>query len=71
MKIDLETAVKTEYESKTYHFCSAECKEKFLANPKQYAYCKDHDRLHKDQEGHQAHCGRHGHVESQQGGHGP
>jgi YHS domain-containing protein len=67
MKVDPETAIKTEYEGKTYHFCSAECKDKFLENPKQYAYCEDHDRLHKGMEGHDPKCKHHQTAGSHQG----
>jgi Cu+-exporting ATPase len=28
---------KSEYQGKTYHFCSEGCKQKFDANPQQYA----------------------------------
>ena len=29
-------AATTEYAGDTYHFCSAECKEKFIADPERY-----------------------------------
>jgi Cu+-exporting ATPase len=32
-----EAAGKSEYKGKTYYFCSTGCKEKFDANPSQYA----------------------------------
>lgn len=32
-----QAASKSEYQGKTYYFCSASCKAKFDANPKQYA----------------------------------
>lgn len=32
-----KAAGKSEYEGKTYYFCSAGCKKKFDANPAQYA----------------------------------
>jgi len=38
MQIDPSKAVATsQYNGKTYYFCSASCKAKFDANPKQYA----------------------------------
>ena len=38
MLIDPATAAGTsQYNGKTYYFCSASCKAKFDANPKQYA----------------------------------
>ena len=38
MQIDpAKAAGKSEYNGKTYYFCSASCKAKFDANPKQYA----------------------------------
>ncbi|MBS2132123.1 YHS domain-containing protein (plasmid) [Burkholderia thailandensis] len=37
MQIDTEKAAATEVvHEQTYHFCSASCHEKFLANPDQY-----------------------------------
>ncbi|HEV8397154.1 MAG TPA: YHS domain-containing protein [Vicinamibacterales bacterium] len=38
MQIDPSKAAGTsQYNGKTYYFCSASCKAKFDANPKQYA----------------------------------
>ena len=38
MQVDPAKAVgKSEYNGKMYYFCSAGCKSKFDANPKQYA----------------------------------
>ena len=38
MQVDPQKAVgKSEYEGKTYYFCSAGCKKKLDANPAQYA----------------------------------
>ncbi len=37
MKVDLDKAAGTsEFEGKSYYFCSAGCKKKFDANPAQY-----------------------------------
>ncbi|HXM30949.1 MAG TPA: YHS domain-containing protein, partial [Xanthobacteraceae bacterium] len=37
MRLDPHTAKhRAEYEGRTYYFCSADCREKFLANPKRY-----------------------------------
>ena len=37
MKVDPDKAAgKSEYEGKTYYFCSAGCKKRFDANPSQY-----------------------------------
>jgi Cu+-exporting ATPase len=38
MEIDPEDVTdRTEYQGRTYYFCSRECKEKFDADPKKYA----------------------------------
>jgi Cu+-exporting ATPase len=38
MQVDpAKAAAKSEYNGKTYYFCSASCKSKFDANPQQYA----------------------------------
>jgi Cu+-exporting ATPase len=38
MQIDpAKAAAKSQYEGKTYYFCSTDCKAKFDANPSQYA----------------------------------
>ena len=38
MQVDPKTAAaKSEYQGKTYYFCSAGCKKKFDANPQQYS----------------------------------
>jgi P-type Cu+ transporter len=38
MAVDPKTAAgSAEHAGKTYHFCSAGCKQKFSANPAQYA----------------------------------
>ena len=38
MKVDPSKAAgESEYQGKTYYFCSAGCKQKFDANPAQYA----------------------------------
>jgi YHS domain-containing protein len=38
MQVDPQKAAgKSEYEGKTYYFCSAGCKKKFDASPAQYA----------------------------------
>jgi Cu+-exporting ATPase len=37
MQIDSsQAAAQSQYQGKTYHFCSTECKQKFEQNPKQY-----------------------------------
>lgn len=37
MQVDpLKAAAKSQYNGKTYYFCSGGCKTKFEANPKQY-----------------------------------
>jgi Cu+-exporting ATPase len=51
MQIDTEKAAATEIaQEQTYHFCSASCHEKFLANPGQYvkqqASPSEHTRHH-------------------------
>lgn len=38
MRVDeKEVKFKSEYQGKTYYFCSAQCKKEFDKNPKQYA----------------------------------
>jgi len=38
MKVDIDDKTPTAvYEGKTYHFCSEECKNKFVSNPVKYA----------------------------------
>jgi len=38
MKVDEKKAkFKSEYQGKTYYFCSAQCKKEFDKNPKKYA----------------------------------
>lgn len=38
MQVDPKKAAgQSEYQGKTYYFCSAGCKKKFDANPQQYA----------------------------------
>lgn len=38
MQVDPKTAAgQSEYEGKTYYFCAPGCKQKFDANPSQYA----------------------------------
>jgi len=38
MQVDpAKAAAKSEFQGKTYYFCSAACKAKFDANPSQYA----------------------------------
>jgi Cu+-exporting ATPase len=38
MQVDpVKAAGKSEYNGKTYYFCSVPCKKKFDANPSQYA----------------------------------
>lgn len=38
MNVDeAKAAEKSTYEGRTYHFCSAGCREKFERNPQQYA----------------------------------
>ena len=38
MQVDpAKAAGSSEYNGKTYHFCSASCKQKFDRDPKQYA----------------------------------
>jgi P-type Cu+ transporter len=37
--MDIDTAnspLQTAYKGQTYHFCQAECKQKFLNNPKEF-----------------------------------
>ena len=36
MEVDPETAMSTEYQGKTYYFCSADCHQRFMENPAQY-----------------------------------
>ena len=36
METDTKSTEKTEYEGKTYYFCSEECKEQFLKEPGKY-----------------------------------
>ncbi len=41
MNIEKEEAKgEVKYESETYYFCSAECKEEFLKNPDKYVHRK-------------------------------
>lgn len=38
MKVTAQDAAgKSDYQGKTYYFCSSECKQKFDANPTQFA----------------------------------
>jgi Cu+-exporting ATPase len=37
MKVDEDSNIKTEYNGKTYRFCSEECKEVFETDPEIYA----------------------------------
>jgi len=37
MQVDPTTAAGSEYQRKTYYFCSAACKREFDQNPGQYA----------------------------------
>jgi YHS domain-containing protein len=38
MKVDeKKSKFKSEYQGKTYYFCSAQCKKEFEENPKKYA----------------------------------
>ncbi|RZF25006.1 YHS domain-containing protein [Paraburkholderia sp. UYCP14C] len=47
MQIDTEKAAATEVvHEQTYHFCSASCHEKFLANPSQYVKPQDSSSEH-------------------------
>jgi Cu+-exporting ATPase len=32
-----DTAAKMDYQGKTYYFCSAACRDKFMAEPEKYA----------------------------------
>jgi Cu+-exporting ATPase len=34
---DKDSAISATHSGKTFHFCSEECKQKFQANPEQYA----------------------------------
>lgn len=46
MDVDEKTALKSEYEGKTYYFCNQSCKEVFEKNPKRFAKdseCEDDD----------------------------
>ena len=36
MKLKKETQFKSEFQNKTYSFCSSNCKQKFDKNPKEY-----------------------------------
>jgi YHS domain-containing protein len=67
MSIDAEAAVTAEHEGKTYHFCSAHCKEKFLEDPEKYAHCKEHEKLHGEKEAHDPKCKHHKEEESHEG----
>jgi YHS domain-containing protein len=41
MQVDPQKAAgKSEYEGKTYYFCSQSCKQKFDANPTEYVQTK-------------------------------
>lgn len=37
MSVDPKSGIETKYEGKTYHFCSADCKRQFEANPSKYS----------------------------------
>ena len=37
MDVDPSTEHKTDYDGKTYYFCSAHCREAFESNPRKYA----------------------------------
>jgi YHS domain-containing protein len=67
MSIDAEAAVTAEHEGKTYHFCSAQCKEKFLEDPEKHAHCKEHEKLHGKKEGHDPKCKHHKEEGSHEG----
>ena len=42
MEVDEHTAPeKTDYAGDTYHFCSTECKEKFVGDPERYVSRSD------------------------------
>jgi len=41
MSIDAEAAVVAEHHGETYHFCSADCQEKFLRDPAKYMAKKE------------------------------
>lgn len=36
MKVDPQSAPKSEYQGQTYYFCSLNCKQAFDENPKEY-----------------------------------
>jgi len=40
MPVDRKTALKTEYQGKTYYFCQQDCKDNFEASPGSYAAAK-------------------------------
>lgn len=37
MEVDSKTAPKSEFQGRTYYFCSLACKQAFDENPKEYA----------------------------------
>jgi Cu+-exporting ATPase len=37
MEVDPKTAPKSEFQGRTYYFCSLSCKQTFDDNPKEYA----------------------------------
>jgi YHS domain-containing protein len=37
MSVDTEEAESSNYQGKTYYFCSTECKDKFDRNPAEYS----------------------------------
>jgi len=41
MEVDAQTAVMTEHEGQTYHFCSAQCKNQFMQDPDKYISTAD------------------------------
>ena len=45
-----KSTITADYEGKKYYFCAEECKEKFVANPSQYAMASkdEHDHDHGD-----------------------
>ena len=58
MSIDAEAAVTAEHEGETYHFCSANCKEKFMEDPEKHMSEMDmegDEKPHMEEEGHEGH----------------
>jgi|GEM_PF-511821 len=65
MSIDAEAAVTAEHEGQNYHFCSAQCKEKFLQHPEEFVaeehlsekheHMEEGEEYHMEGESHEGH----------------